>query len=150
MHVIDSSSPMYHVREKSLLTKDPIFLTFAAEGYDTAFETSVYKSASYTKHDLRYDYHFKDVISFNNTKIHVHMEHFDTLHRDACSFATYFLVKSYFSRERKRIRSKNGRSTSIKIGNKEKKVTPARTTRTKKKSRTALEINSVNDVNVGV
>ena len=146
MHVIDSSSPMYHVREKSLLTKDPIFLTFAAEGYDTAFETSVYKAASYTKHDLRYDYHFKDVILFNNTKIHVHMEHFDTLHRDACSFATYFLVKSYFSRERKRIRSKNGRS--IKIGNKEKKVTPGSTT--KKNSRTALEINSVNDVNVGV
>ena len=36
--------------------------------------------------------------------IHVNMKDFDVIQKDACSFATYFLVKTYFSREKRRIR----------------------------------------------
>ena len=105
MHVIDKTSPLYQIRTKSMLNEqNAVFLMFVAEGYDTAFETSVYKAFRYVKKEIKHDYHFKDIMSFHDHMIHVNMKEFDVIQKDACSFATYFLVKSYFLREKRRIR----------------------------------------------
>eukprot|EP00943_MAST-04B_sp_MAST-4B-sp1_P008267 g8267.t1 len=70
MHVIDTNSPLYHVRNRDLIKDKTVILFFAAEGYDTAFETSVYKTANYRKNNIKFDYHFKDIITFDHNKIH--------------------------------------------------------------------------------
>ena len=79
--------------------QNAIFLMFVAEGYDTAFETSVYKAFRYLKKDIKHDYHFKDIMSFHDHMIHVNMKDFDVIQKDACSFATYFCENLFQQRE---------------------------------------------------